>query len=261
MVAYAVARSPQCPPPLPTLACLHGALVGGTRPGLGLLHGDQASLPTSPNYTLITSATARAGDAACAAVGAARAPWCAWRLALGLPRSRGQWLSPPPLRCFLHSFSWQWGQMSHLRGAHPNKEAPSTPIVGQKSPRTRHWKRGGGGSDGHHPLAAHPELRMGGKDRIWGWVGRQGTLGASPGWAGDAETCRSPVAMGSSAPRSVAGHAGPAARAGFKSNLLGHSLRGTGARGCVTSHQPSCPSPLPAPRTCTAPPPLAGEYF
>lgn len=66
------------------------------------------------------------------------------------------------------------------------------------------------------PLGAHPELGAGVEGRIWGWVEGLGMLRASPGRTGDAETCPSPAATGSSVPQSVAGHAGLATSASFK---------------------------------------------
>lgn len=116
---------------------------GDTRQCLGLTYGDQASLPASLNCTLISLAIACAGDGAAHALGHTR------KVVLGLPRSGGECLSPTTMlttACagFLYSFCRQQWQMSHLQGAHPHKEVLSTPILGQKSPRTRHWGRGGG---------------------------------------------------------------------------------------------------------------------
>lgn len=65
-----------------------GAWWGDTRQCLGLTYGDQASLPASLNCTLISLAVACAGD------GAAHALGHTWRAVLGLPRSRGECLSP-----------------------------------------------------------------------------------------------------------------------------------------------------------------------
>lgn len=102
-------------------------------------------------------------------------------MALGLRRSRGQWLSPPPMLTathagFLCSFCWQWWQMSH-----PRKEL----IPTRRPPLPQFW--------GKNPLEQDIEKKKGPVMGITLWVpiqGRGGGRGQGLGMgerAGDAQ--------------------------------------------------------------------------